>query len=311
MFNIRKMIDFQKVLDEIVQETASLEKEGHVADYIPELAKISRGYFGVSLRLLHGAHYQVGDSEVRFSIQSIAKVFSLSMAIGLLGEVIFRRVGVEPSGTAFNSLLQLDYEQGIPRNPFINAGALVVVDILLSELKNPQKDLLQYIRKLAGNEQIDYNLTVAASEKAEGYRNIALANLLKSHGNLKNKVTDVLDLYFHLCSVEMSCSELSKTFLVYAHHGRIPHTHEKILTKSQAKRLNALMQTCGFYDEAGEFSYKVGLPGKSGVGGGIVAVLPEKFSLSVWSPALNEKGNSVRGMKALELFTTKTGLSVF
>nr|WP_262901556.1 glutaminase [Candidatus Sulfidibacterium hydrothermale] len=304
-------INFQQVLEEIVAETASLEKEGNVANYIPELAKVSPDHFGISLHLLNGKHYRTGDSEMRFSIQSIAKVFSLSMAIGLLGESIFQRVDVEPSGTAFNSLLQLDYEEGIPRNPFINAGALVVVDILLSELKDPQKELLQYVRKLAGNQEINFNDYVAASEKVEGYRNIAMANLLKSHGNLHNKVEDVLDFYFRLCSIEMSCSELSKTFLVYAHHGRIPHTREKILTKSQAKRLNALMQTCGFYDEAGEFSYKVGLPGKSGVGGGIVAVLPEKFSLSVWSPALNKKGNSVRGMKALELFTTKTGLSVF
>ena len=304
-------MDYQKILEEIEKETAPLAGKGNVADYIPELAKVNPEHFGVSLYMLDGNRFQVGDSGMKFSIQSIAKVFSLSMAIGLLGETIFKRVGVEPSGTSFNSLLQLDYEQGIPRNPFINAGALVIVDILLSELQHPKREILQYVRKLAGNRDIGFNEAVAVSEKAEGYRNTAMANLLKSHGNLKNKVEEVLDFYFHLCSIEMSCHELSETFLVYANHGRLPGTNEQILTTSQAKRLNALMQTCGFYDEAGEFSFTVGLPGKSGVGGGIVAVHPEKFSLSVWSPALNSKGNSLRGMKALELFTTKTGLSVF
>ncbi len=307
----KKFMDYQKILEDITAETAALQGKGKVADYIPELAKISPDHFGMALRFLDGNHYETGDSKTKFSIQSIAKVFSLSLAIGMLGESIFQRVGVEPSGTSFNSLLQLDHEQGIPRNPFINAGALVIVDILLSVLKNPKQEILQYVRKLANNPDIHFNPAVAASEKAEGYRNTATANLLKSLGNLNNTVEEVLDLYFHLCSIEMSCNTLSETFLVYANHGRLPGTNEQILTKSQSKRLNALMQTCGFYDEAGEFSFTVGLPGKSGVGGGIVAVFPEKFSLSVWSPGLNKKGNSLRGMKALELFTTKSGLSVF
>ena len=304
-------MNYQKILEEIVVETAGLQQKGKVAGYIPELAKVNPDHFGISLHLLNGNHFQVGDAGIRFSIQSIAKVFSLSMAIDLLGERIFQRVGVEPSGTAFNSLLQLDYEQGIPRNPFINAGALVIADMLISELERPKQELLDFVRKLAVHPEIDFNPEVAASEKSEGYRNAALANLLKSHGNLHNDVDTVLDFYFHLCSIEMSCNELSQTFLVFANHGRLPGSKEQILTKSQAKRLNALMQTCGFYDEAGEFSFTVGLPGKSGVGGGIVAVYPEKFSISVWSPELNNKGNSVRGMKALELFTTKSELSVF
>ena len=304
-------MDYQKILESIAIETGSLQKKGKVANYIPELSKINPNHFGISLRFIKGDLFQVGDSDIKFSIQSIAKVFSLSMAIGLFGESIFQRVGVEPSGTAFNSLLLLDYEEGIPRNPFINAGALVIVDILLSELKHPKQELIEYIRKLTGNRDINFNDSVALSEKSEGYHNAAMTNLLKSHGNLHNDVEEVLDYYFHLCSIEMSCNELSKAFLVYVNHGRLPETNEQILTKSQAKRLNALMQTCGFYDESGEFSFTVGLPGKSGVGGGIVAVHPEKFSISVWSPALNKKGNSLRGMKALELFTTKSDLSVF
>ncbi len=304
-------MDYQKILDEITSQTAYLQEKGEVASYIPELAKVNPHHFGISLHFLEGNHFQLGDAETRFSIQSIAKVFSLSMAIRLLDETIFERVGVEPSGTAFNSLLQLDYEQGIPRNPFINAGALVIADILVSELTHPKQALLDFVRKLSANPEIGFNPDVAASEKLQGYRNTALANLLKSHGNLQNEVEEVLDFYFHLCSIEMSCNELSRTFLVFANHGKLPGSDEQILTTSQTKRLNALMQTCGFYDEAGEFSFTVGLPGKSGVGGGIVAVCPEKFSISVWSPELNSKGNSIRGMKALELFTTKSGLSVF
>lgn len=304
-------MNYQQILEEITTQTNHLQEKGRVASYIPELAKVNPDSFGVSLHFLRGEHYWIGDADKRFSIQSIAKVFSLSMAIGLFGEKIFQRVDVEPSGTAFNSLLQLDYEQGIPRNPFINAGALVIMDILFSELKHPKQSLLDFVRKLSSNPEIDFNQAVVTSEKSQGFRNAALANLLKSHGNLNNEIEEILDFYFHLCSIEMSCNELSQTFLVFANHGKIPGTDEQILTTSQTKRLNALMQTCGFYDEAGEFSFTVGLPGKSGVGGGIVAVYPEKFSISVWSPELNEKGNSIRGMKALELFTTKSELSVF
>jgi len=304
-------MDYQKILYEVTTQTAHLQGQGAIASYIPELAKVDPHSFGISLHFLQGEHYALGHAEKRFSIQSIAKVFSLSMAIGLLGESIFQRVGVEPSGTAFNSLLQLDYEQGIPRNPFINAGALVIADILISELDNPKRALLEFVRKLSIHPKIDFNPVVVASEKSQGFRNAALANLLKSHGNLNNSVEEVLDFYFHLCSIEMSCNELSQTFLIFANHGKLPGSDEQVLTVSQTKRLNALMQTCGFYDEAGEFSFTVGLPGKSGVGGGIVAVYPEKFSISVWSPELNSKGNSIRGMKALELFTTKSELSVF
>jgi glutaminase len=304
-------IDFQKILDEIVVETLIYKEQGKVADYIPELAKVSPDQFGIFLQGLDEKAYHTGDAFTRFSIQSISKVFALTMAFSFLGEKLWERVGVEPSGTAFNSLLQLEYEKGIPRNPFINAGALVVADILVSQLNDPKKELLHFIRHLSGGEKVSYNKAVALSEKRNGYRNRAVADLLKSFGNIYNPVEKVLDLYFNMCSIEMSCEELAKTFLLFANHGKIPGNDYDILTKSQTKRLNALMQTCGFYDESGEYTFTVGLPGKSGVGGGIIALYPEKFTIAVWSPRLNEKGNSVRGIKALELFTTKTGMSVF
>lgn len=303
---------YQQILDEIFSETKDLQGLGRAADYIPQLAKVNPDQFGIHLQLLDGRSFWQGDAKVPFSIQSISKVLSLAMLIGNPeGEKVWSRVGVEPSGTPFNSLLQLEYENGIPRNPFINAGALVVADQLISTFDAPKQQLIAFVRKLANNEHIHYDEAVAQSEKEHGFRNAALANLLKAYGNLTNPVEEVLDLYFHMCAIEMTCEELARTFLVFANEGRIPSSGESVLTLSQTKRLNALMQTCGFYDEAGEFTFTVGLPGKSGVGGGIVAVFPGKFSIGVWSPRLNEKGNSILGMKALELFTTKSELSVF
>ena len=304
-------IDYQAILEEIVAETQIYKDRGKVADYIPDLAKVDPDQFGIFLQLLDGESYYTGDAFTRFSIQSISKVFSLTLAFSLLGEKVWERVGVEPSGTAFNSLLQVEYEKGIPRNPFINAGALVIADMLVSQLNDPKKELLHFIRLLAGGEKVNYNKAVALSEKRNGFRNMAMANLLKSFGNIQNPVDKVLDLYFNMCSIEMSCEELAKTFLLFVNHGTLPGSETEILTKSQTKRLNALMQTCGFYDESGEYTFTVGLPGKSGGGGGIIALYPAKVTISVWSPRLNEKGKSVQGIKALELFTTKTGLSVF
>jgi len=284
---------------------------GKIATYIPELGNVNPEKFGIHLLCTDGNDYAIGDSEEKFSIQSISKVLSLAQAMSITGEKIWQRVDIEPSGNPFNSLVQLEYEKGIPRNPLINSGALVIADILLTHLKDPLNDFLNFVRFIAGNDSIDYNHGVAHSEKRCGFRNAALANLLKSFGNIQNEVEKVLDFYFLQCSIEMSCRELAQAFLIFANHGKTLNRNKKILTTGQIKRINSLMLTCGFYDEAGEFSFKVGLAGKSGVGGGIVAIHPEKYSVAVWGPKLNEKGNSVMGMKALELLTTKTGMSIF
>jgi len=305
-------MNYQLILEEIAKEVKPLEGQGKVADYIHQLEIIDPSKFGISLNFLQGAKFTVGDTEEKFSIQSISKVFMLALAMANVGDDIWDRIDVEPSGNPFNSLIQLEYEKGIPRNPFINSGAIVVTDILLSNLTNPKEELLQFIRELVDEESdIDYNTYVAASEKTTGYRNIAMANLMKDFGNIENDLDEVLDLYFTFCSLEMTCTELSKAFLLFANHGENPMNGKKVITKSQSKRISAIMQTCGFYDEAGEFAFRVGLPGKSGVGGGIAAILPEDYSVVVWSPGLNENGNSLMGMKALELFTTKTGSSIF
>ena len=303
-------MDYQLILDNIYDQILPFANEGKQADYIPALAKVTPDHFGMCLNTVNGESYSIQDSGIRFSIQSISKVFALALALSIKGEDIWKQVGKEPSGTAFNSLFQLELEKGIPRNPFINSGAMVVTDILMNELKDPENDFIDFVRALCGNDTIDYNMEVALSERQNGYMNAAIANLLKYHGRLTNDIEEVLMFYFKMCSIEMSCEELATAFLAFT--GYKPFNYKGFhLTSSQVKRLNAVMQTCGFYDEAGEFSYLVGLPGKSGVGGGIVAVHPLKYSVAVWSPRLNTKGNSIMGLKALELLTTYTAESIF
>lgn len=304
-------MNYQEILDKIHHELSHYDVYGEVASYIPELAKVDPKKFGMHLYKGVSEHYSFGDSTEKFSIQSISKVFTLSIAMRILGEDLWERVDVEPSGDPFNSLTQLEYENGIPRNPFINSGALVIADILVSNLEDPKQELLDFVRKITDDPAIDYDEKVAASEKSTGYRNIALVNYMKALGNIKNEVEPIIDFYFHQCSLTMSCEELAKAFMIYANKGKILETGEKILTRTKVKRINALMQTCGFYDEAGEFSFEVGLPGKSGVGGGIVAIHPAQYAVAVWSPILNPKGNSELGMAALEKLTTLTGLSIF
>lgn len=304
-------MDYQPIIDSIYREVTEGENPGQTADYISELSRVNPEKFGVYLSAADGTHYRAGDSEEPFSIQSIAKVLSLSMAYDLAGESLWERLGVEPSGSPFNSLVQLEYNAGIPRNPFINAGALVVCDFLISRLEDPESAFIGFIRRVSGFGHIGYDDRIASSEKATGYRNAALVNLMKAFGNIHNDTVRVLDFYFRLCSIMMSCRELANTFLYLMNNGTHPTTGEQVLTVSQSKRVNAIMQTCGFYDEAGEFTFRVGLPGKSGVGGGIIALHPQKYSIAVWSPRLNKKGNSWRGMKFLELFTTETEQSIF
>ena len=304
------MLDFQSILESIYQDAIKATDKGIVASYIPELAHINPNNFGIHLKILNGNSYGVGNFDVPFSIQSISKVLALSKAMSFVGESIWQRIDVEPSGHPFNQLALLEIENGIPRNPFINAGAIVIADILVSNLKNPKEDFLKYIRDITSDNTINFNKAVANSEKATGFKNYAAANLLKSFKNLQNPVDDVLDFYFHQCSIEMTCNQLSEAFSFLANKGNCMKNTAQ-LTETQAKRINAIMLTCGFYDEAGEFAFEVGLPGKSGVGGGIVALLPDKFVITTWSPGLNKKGNSKLGMLALEQFTTKTKLSIF
>ena len=304
-------MDYLQILENIYQAILPYANEGKQADYIPELAKVNPDQFGMCIHTIYGETASIEQADTRFSIQSISKVFALAMCLSIKNDDLWKRVGKEPSGTAFNSLIQLEVEKGVPRNPFINAGAIVMADILLSHLEYPEEDFLRFVRAVAGNDTIEYNRDVAISERENGYLNAAIVNLLKYHGTIENDIEEVLHFYFMMCSIEMSCRELSLAFLVFANHRRKFDYAGITLTSSQVKRINAIMQTCGFYDEAGEFAYLVGLPGKSGVGGGIVAIYPLQYSVAVWSPRLNSKGNSVMGIKALELLTTETKESIF
>ena len=304
-------MDYQQILENIYNEIQPYAKEGKQADYIPELAKVNPDQFGMCIHSIYGETAAIESADTRFSIQSISKVFALAICLSIKGDSLWKRVGREPSGTSFNSLIQLEIEKGKPRNPFINAGAIVMADIILSHYEDAETEFLRFVRAVSNNQTINYNRQVATSERENGYLNAAIANLLKYHGTIENDIESVLHFYFMMCSIEMSCRELSLAFLAFANHRRKFDYAGITLTSSQVKRINAIMQTCGFYDEAGEFSYLVGLPGKSGVGGGIVAIHPQHYAVAVWSPRLNSKGNSVMGMKALEILTTETSESIF
>ncbi len=302
-------MNYQAILDQIHAEIVPTLPQGRQADYIPQLAEVDAHKFGMAVFDTRDACASVGDAGERFSIQSISKVFMLTLAMQADHETLWHRVGREPSGTAFNSLVQLEFEQGMPRNPFINAGALVVTDLVLSHMGNANQAFLEFVRRLSGADDVDYDPAVAASEAARGYRNAAMANFLKSFDNLDNHPEAVLDAYFHHCSLAMSCNELARAFMYLARHGA--NSDGAIITPSQAKYINSLMLTCGTYDAVGDFAYRVGLPGKSGVGGGIVAVMPGEFSVCVWAPGLNASGNSLAGTRALERFSQLTGQSIF
>jgi glutaminase len=304
-------MNYKEIIEDIHKTVKSGENEGALASYIPELANVDVDKLGIHISTVEGFGFGTGDHLEKFSIQSIVKVLSLSLAFKIVGEDIWKRLDVEPSGTAFNSLSQLELDNGIPRNPFVNAGALVICDILISNLTNPKEDFLRFCQNIANNQELKYSDKITTSEKSVGYRNIALCNFIKSYGNILNDTDIVLDFYFTICSLEMSCQELSRIFLFLADNNFKGADGSQILTLSEAKRINAVMLTCGFYDESGEFAYRVGLPGKSGVGGGIIAIHPGKYCIAVWSPRLNYKGNSYRGMKFLEKFTTKTESSIF
>jgi glutaminase len=305
--------DLDLVVKEIAAEMAQRTDRGEVASYIPELARVDPKCFGLAVIDADGNVATGGDSETAFSIQSVSKVFTLTLALGKAGDRLWRRVGREPSGSAFNSVVQLEYEHGIPRNPFINAGAIAVTDLILSGHRPREAlgEILRFMRFLADDPSISIDETVAASEERTGFRNRALANYMKSFGVLDNPVDFTLGVYFHHCAIAMSCRQLAMAGRFLAHLGRNPSTGLSVVPPERARRINALMLTCGHYDGSGEFAYRVGLPGKSGVGGGILAIAPGRASIAVRSPGLDASGNSHLGRIALEALTKRMGWSIF
>lgn len=298
------------ILERIYQEIQSDYGKGKVAEYIPALANVNPQQFGMVVRTIDGEEFTVGQADTPFSIQSISKLFTLMLALDIHGDNVWERVGREPSGMRFNSLLLLESEGGIPRNPFINAGALVITDMITYCSSVPAKRIEEFVASLSGNPENRIDPIVAKGEKATGYLNAAIANLLKAMGNLQSEVDNTLDAYFKQCAIRMNCMDLARAVECLANHG-YSHYHASFSATNIHKRINSLMLTCGLYDAVGNFAYHVGLPAKSGVGGGIVAVAPGQYTVAVWSPELDEYGNSVLGQAALEKLTTYTQTSVF
>ena len=306
------MVLSSELLASILEEVRPLLGQGKVADYIPALAQVPADRLGIAVCTVEGELFTAGDAFEPFSIQSISKALSLTLALTLYQEEeIWARVGKEPSGQPFNSLVQLEFEQGIPRNPFINAGALVVSDLLETRLTAPRQRTLELVRRLCGNPAIMADQVVARSEYQHSARNAAIAYLMKAYGNFENEVDKVLQSYFNACAIRMSCVDLARTFIYLANRGVPLNETAPLLPARTTKQVNALLATCGLYDEAGDFAYRVGMPGKSGVGGGIMALIPGELSICVWSPELNKAGNSLAGTAALELLAERLGRSIF
>lgn len=305
--------DLDVAVSEIAEEMRRRPDRGEVATYIPELARVDPNAFGLCVIDAEGNVAAAGDCDTPFSIQSISKVFTLTLALGKVGDRLWRRVGREPSGSAFNSIVQLEYEHGIPRNPFINAGAIAVTDLILSghQPREVLGEILHFMRFLADDQSIAIDKAVAASEQRTGFRNAALANYMKSFGVLENPVEFTLGVYFHHCAIAMTCRQLAMAGRFLVHSGRNPETGMSVVPPERARRINAVMLTCGHYDGSGEFAYRVGLPGKSGVGGGILAIAPGRASIAVWAPGLDANGNSHLGRIALEALTKRMGWSIF
>lgn len=299
------------LLEEVVDRVRPLLGQGKVANYIPALANIDPGKLGIAVTTIDGETIGAGDYLEPFSIQSISKVFSLTLALTLYEETeIWSRVGKEPSGHSFNSLVQVELERGKPRNPFINAGALVIADLLQSRLGAPKHRMLELVRALSQNDKVCFDKQVADSEYQHSARNAAIAYLMKSFGNFQGDVDTVLRTYFHYCALKMNCADLSKAMLYLANRGKTLDGSE-LISQVQTRQLNALLATSGLYDGAGEFAYRVGMPGKSGVGGGIIAVIPGELSVCVWSPELDNQGNSLAGTAMLEHLSQRLGRSIF
>lgn len=305
--------DLEEVLAELAAEMADRTDRGAVASYIPQLGIIDPGKFGIAVAMGDGRMFAAGDADEAFSIQSVSKVFTLTLALGKVGDALWKRVGREPSGNPFNSIVQLEMEHGIPRNPFINAGAIVVSDVLLAghQPREAIAEIMRFVQFLADDDSVYIDRDVAASERATGFRNMALANYMRSFGNLNHDAELALGVYFHHCAIAMNCRQLAHAARFLAFDGKNPLTGHSVVSRERSRRINALMLTCGHYDGSGDFAFRVGIPGKSGVGGGIIGIVPGIASLAVWSPGLNRNGNSQLGSIALEKLARTMNWSVF
>ncbi len=306
-----RQADIQAVVDDIVGQMAVVDRFGKAASHVEGIAEFETGQFGIAVVMADGRIATGGSHDHPFAIQSISKVFAFTMALRSLGDDVFERVGREPSGDPFNSIVDLERMKGIPRNPFINSGALVVVDALLGRPKG--KDTPATVRDMLMEEIGEKKLgrvaeIVEQDGKTSGWGNRAHASLAKFFDNLHGDIEKVMTAYAEQCAICLDCRQLALAgrYLMRT-RGSGGSSDEARL----ARRINALMMSCGMYDGSGDFAFRVGLPAKSGVGGGILAIAPGKASIATWSPGLDDNGNSVLGMLALEQLSERMGWSVF
>ena len=299
-----------RVLNEAYEIGKAKTEYGNVATYIPELGKADKNDLGICISTQYGMHLSVGQCEKRFTIQSISKIISFAVALEKLGaDKVFKRVGMEPSGDAFNSLMKLEKADSTPHNPMVNAGAMVICGYLCEICTI--EEMVKFARRWCLDDEIYIDEDVFASEMAYLSRNRAIAYLLHSKGYITADVEKTLEFYVKMCSLSVTAKSLANLGLILACNGVDPKTNEVILQPHTVKTVNTIMFTCGMYDGAGEFALKVGLPSKSGVGGGIISVVKGTMGIGIYGPALDEKGNSIAGIEMLRYVSEKLNLHMF
>ncbi len=296
------------IAEEVTRDAIRIEKASD-----PKEEGLTPGPFGMAIATVDGRFAVAGESGTGFPIQSIGKVFALELALQAIGDDVFKRVGREPSGDPFNSIVDLERTCGIPRNPFVNAGALVVVDVLVEQLSDDRQAsaVVDFVRGHAGLEDVPLDPDVLESEEKGGDLNRAMMSFMRHHGNLRSPPDEVMEAYVHQCAITLDCLGLARAGLFLARTRLAPDDAQRDTEARRMRQLLALMMTCGHYDGSGDFALRVGLPAKSGVGGGILAIVPEIAAVAVWSPNLDTHGNSMIGVRALELLARRTGWSVF
>ena len=293
----------KEIADEIAANAAEIEAKADA-----KVEGLDPGPFGIAVTTMDGETYCGGTADTRFPLQSIAKVFTLEIVLDAIGDRIFKRVGREPSGDPFNSIIDLERTKGIPRNPFVNAGALVTVDAMI-DAQCARDAVIDLVKRELGRD-VPLDEDVLASEENAGDLNRAMLSFMKHHENLRSEPDDVMSAYVRQCAISLDVAGLSQAGVFLA-RTRLDGDEERREEATRMRKLLALMMTCGHYDGSGDFALRVGLPAKSGVGGGILAVMPEVASIAVWSPNLDQHGNSILGVRALEMLVHRTGWSVF
>ncbi len=304
----------KNLLKSIVENSKEYTKEGKVASYIPELSKANRDALGICVVTLDGKEYFAGDFEEKFTVQSISKVVSLMLAILENGKKnVFSKVGMEPTGDSFNSIMSLEVKNPQkPFNPMINAGAIVTTSLITGDSSEEKiENILSFTRKITDNKEIGINEEVYMSEKLTGNRNRALAYFMKSNGHIDGDVEEILDVYFKQCAMEINCRDIARIGAVLANDGVLPWSGERVISRETSRIVKTIMVTCGMYDASGEFAVHIGIPAKSGVGGGIMASVPRRMGIGVYGPSLDSKGNSIGGIKILQELSEELDLSIF